>query len=381
MIATGGGVPNQDEPGHPASVAVLERDADVLSQGITAAPRAKPSRRTLMLALLAAGLLILGIGAFVANSVLSESYSARRAVQDYFNAQSHRNVDGMLANATFLRGEGSYGVFFDKTMLEGMMQLPANSAISNLQITSVRDADSDTKSISVSLTWNGTKRDETLAVRKDTSRMHWLFYPSWRVQIPFSTIDVGLPNQAGRISIDGVDTPPGANQAELETIMGYHLVAMAGTDILDSASQTVGALSPDASVTFEAKLNAAALDSAKNAIVDAFNNCDPAKYDDCINHTYKAPDSNYIYYFDAPGYGQINYASYRYAILGDPTTGMKLTVEKDTGKVSVSGSCARSLTVDGSRHYSFKGTYTGTLTWEDGGFNSDIYGDCEAQKG
>jgi hypothetical protein len=39
------------------------------------------------------------------------------------------------------------------------------------------------------------------------------------------------------------------------------------------------------------------------------------------------------------------------------------------------------MTVNGTRRYSLKGTYTGTLTWQGSGFSADITSDCEASRG
>jgi hypothetical protein len=343
-------------------------------------PRVRRRRLPFMLAGLAVLAIILVAAAVLANTSLSQTYSARQAVQNYFAALTHRDADGMLANATFLKGEGSYSYFFGKAALQGMLKLPANSNIHNVRVTSVRELDASSSSVTVSMSRNGKERTETLTVRKASGDVHWLFYPSWRVEIPSALIQVTLPSQAGLVSLDGIPAAPN-NQAAIQAIPGLHRVTMAGTTLLDSASQDVDAIDPPASVTLAGTIRASALDAAKKAVMDAMNSCDATTYDGCFNHTYTAPDRNFIYYFTLPGYGNISYAKYVNSLTNDPTAGMKLTVQADTGKVSVSGSCAATVTVDGSRHYTLKGDFSGTLTWAGDSFGSDLSWDCEKQKG
>jgi len=60
---------------------------------------------------------------------------------------------------------------------------------------------------------------------------------------------------------------------------------------------------------------------------------------------------------------------------------MKMLVGTDAGQVSASGTCATTLTVDGSRKYSFTGTWTARLTWTGSTFNqTNVTFDCSAAK-
>ena len=63
---------------------------------------------------------------------------------------------------------------------------------------------------------------------------------------------------------------------------------------------------------------------------------------------------------------------------GDPTTTMVLVITNEAGKVTASGKCAMTLTVDGSKIYHFTGTWTGTLNWSSGAFSSNVLEDCDA---
>ena len=345
-------------------------------------PVPTPKRRQLPLLAGALGVLAIALlaAAVVANGSLSKKYSAAQAVQDYYAAMAHRDADGMLANATFIRGEGAYSYFFGKPALQGMLELPANSDIHNVKLTSDRQIDSSSRSITVSMTWNGKNRSQTLTVRKNPAQAHWLFYPAWKVDIPSTRIQIKLPNQAGIVSLDGIPGPSD-NQTAIQALPGFHRVAMAETTILDGASADVDAVESPAIVTLTGTIRASARQAAAESVKAAFNDCDVARYGDCLNHTYKAPDSNFIYYFTVPGYGNVSYTRYVYALRNDPTDGMTLTVDANTGKLSASGTCTQTLTVDGSRHYNLKGDYTATLTWAGDGFDSDLLWDCGKAKG
>jgi hypothetical protein len=371
----------QDDPSGSTAVAVLTGEAAAASSGPT--PATAPRRRRWLIALVAAGivLVLLVVAGIVANASLSQTYSARRAVEDYFAAQAHRNVDGMLANATFVRPEGSYSDFFGRVTLKAMMQLPQNSAIQALKVTRVERFDSQTELVTVSLTWNGTSRTETYKVSKDTTRIHWLLYPSWRVQIPSTTLNLTLPKQAGSVTVDGVAPPPAANTTVIQTIRGFHQVRMESSSIVDVASLQVDATAASANVELPGKITDFALASAKTAVTNAFNNCDAAKYEDCIGHTYTAPNNNFIYYLILPGYGNVDYTTYAFTLANDPTADMKVTIESDAGKASATGSCALTMTLNGGRRYSWHGTYTATLTWETYRFSADVTVNCQAIRG
>jgi hypothetical protein len=49
--------------------------------------------------------------------------------------------------------------------------------------------------------------------------------------------------------------------------------------------------------------------------------------------------------------------------------------------VSVSGPCTSTFTINGARKYALKGDFSGTLTWNGGGFDSSLGWDCATTKG
>jgi hypothetical protein len=342
-----------------------------------------PRRRRLpILGAIAAGILIvLVLILLLVNNLLAQAFSPSRATLDYFNAQSRGDVNTMWQNATYLSGDLSYNGFFNEAAVSAMMQLAENRDLHNVEISSIKSVDDNTASVTVSLLWHGTKRTLEFNVRKDPSNTHWLFYPGWRIQIPPTTLQLTLPNQPGNIFIDNIANPPGATGAAITTIMGFHRVTMESTNLYDSTSQVVDALSP-AAITLKGSLSASAIAAINQEVrTNLTTACDANKYEDCPGHTYTAPDQNFIYYWKVPGHGNVDYTRYVFNLTGDPTAGMSMTVSADQGKVIVSGTCTTTLTVNGSSNYKLKGTFKGTLTWNGSGFDSDLTVGCDESAG
>jgi hypothetical protein len=321
--------------------------------------------------------LALGGGAFAANASLSQTYSPQRAVADYFAAQQRGDVNAMWSHATYLHGDGSYERMFNQEGLRSMMKLPANSSISDVRIASTRQLDSARSLVGVSLVWKGVPRDLAFTVRKDPNVSHWLFYPSWKVEIPSSSINVTLPNQSGTILVDGIYPTPGTIQTSFKVIFGFHEVVMVETPFLDRASQQVDAVS-DAAISVPGTISKSATTKAADAVKYAFAHCTGKG---CFDHTYTAPDNKYDYYMSLPGYGDVFYTKYVITLTGDPTVTMKLAVQADRDKVSVSGPCTSTFTVNGTHQYPLAGNFNGTLTWTGGAFDSNLGWNCATAKG
>jgi hypothetical protein len=321
-------------------------------------------------------ILVLGGGAVLANASLSSTFSPKAAVSDYFAAQARGDVNGMWSNATFMNGGGSASLF-SKDAVTAMMANDKNKAISNVAVTSVQDVDSSTSKVSVSMTWAGTQITHTYAVSKDTSRAHDLFYYSWRVNIPAQAITLTLPNQVGEVQVDGISV----TSTSVQVIQGYHTVKMLATVIYDEASEIANASDGGANVSFTSQVGQGAFKAASDSVTKAFANetCDTTKYFDCPNHKYTVPAG---FYDTLPAAGGDIRADSSWTIVfnGDPTTGMKLVVTTDAGKVTATGTCAMTLTVDGNRTYQFTGTWTGTLTFSSAGVASDIVENCDSSR-
>jgi hypothetical protein len=380
MIGSQKGGEPQADPVALLPMAVVALDEPTVEPKAASSRKRRP-RAVLVIGLIAILLVALGVGGVIANAALSQAYGPERALQDYFTAQSHRNVDGMMANATFVRGDGSFADLFGKGALIAMMRLPANSDIRNLRVTSVREIDSAARSVAVSMSWGGKARNLSFLVRKDPIATHWLVYPSWKVEIPSTRITLQLPNQAGALSIDGLLAPFGSERSSIQTIMGFHRISTVLTPLVKGDSQDVDAVNSNPTATLRGDLTEPAISSAA-ATVKKFltTDCDPAKYDFCFNHLYRAPDNKYIYYFKVPGYGDVNYTTYKVDLVNDPAADMKLTLLTEPGKVEVSGTCRSTLTVDGSKKYTLKGDLRGTLTWGGSDFGYDLHSNCVRER-
>ena len=321
----------------------------------------------------------LGGGGALANASLSSTYSPQRAVSDYFAGMGRGDATGMMSNATFLSDDSASSQFFTKDGVTAMLAADQNKQISNVKVGSASTVDDSTDSVSVTLSWGGAPRDLTYKVRKDSSRVHDLFYPSWRVQVPFTTITLTVPNQGGSVQVDGLSLT--ANSRKTEAIQGFHSVTMQATDFYSANTQVADGVDSSPIVAFPTDLNSSAKAAAASSIKAAFGNvtCDAAKYFDCPNHRYTVK-AGYYDILPAAG-GDIRANSWwSLAFVGDPTANMTLTVSTDSGKVDASGTCGMKLTVDGSKTYNFVGVWAGTLTWTGGAFNSDVTINCDGAR-
>jgi len=286
----------------------------------------------------------------------------------------------MFNNANFLRGDGSYSEYFDAGGIAAMLALPQNTDIQDVRVASTTVVDSNTSTVNVTMTWAGHHVVRAYTVHKDLTRVHYNFYYSWRIDIPFASINLTLPNQPGSIAVDGLTLPQGAVK-DIQVVQGFHKVTMGSSDIYDNASMDADAIDSGPSVVVPGTISAAAIATAKKTVQQGFNNCKTIVYQ-CLNKVYNAPSTpGFIYYFTLPGYGDVPYLTYKYTLTRDPTTGMKVVVDAADGKLLVSGTCAYTMTIDGSKQYLLKGSWKGTLTVVSGGWGYDLLTDCVKSKG
>jgi hypothetical protein len=260
-----------------------------------------------------------------------------------------------------------------------MMQLPQNKDVHDVKVVSSQAIDATAQSVSVSMIWRGQHRSQTYTVRKDNSRFRDLVFRYWRIVIPFATIHITHPNQAGPIQVDGI-TPATSDVATVEAVEGYHEITMNANDFYDRASQVVDAVDSPPTAEFAPAISSGAVALAAAAVKLAFPNCDASVYTGCLNHTYSAANDGRKYFFDLPGYGQVFWTTYRVTLVGDPTSDMKLVVPVDVGKVNASGTCTVTVTFDGTRNYNLSGPWTATLTLDSGRFTADLASNCWASK-
>ncbi len=287
----------------------------------------------------------------------------------------------MTRNANFIRGDGSVTDYFDRAAVAAMLQAPQNSDLSSVRIVSMQSIDSSTSRVNVSMTWAGTSRTATYTVRKDAKQVHFFFYDSWRIDIPYSTMSVSLPNQPGLVQVDGIYVPTGTSSKSIQVIGGYHKVTMARTSFYQAETKVVNGVDANPTVAFDGKISPDAMTAVGDSVKNSLNNhCDSSKYFQCPGHTYQAPNDGYIWYLTMPGYGEIQYNTYVFAFNGDPTTDMKLVVTGDLNKLTATGACATTLTVDGSRNCHFTGTWSANVTWNGYDFASQVTFACATAK-
>jgi archaellum component FlaF (FlaF/FlaG flagellin family) len=351
-----------------------------------APPPAKPRQTDRLLLIIGLIVVLLlaagGVGAVLANASLASTYSADRTVTDYFAAQKSGNTAYMIANANYLKGDGSYSQYFNEGGLSAMLAIPQNTDLQDVKVASTTIVDTNTSTVNVTMTWAGHHVVQAFTVHRDLARVHYNFYNSWRVDIPFASINLTLPNQPGSIAVDGLTLPQGALK-DIQVIQGFHKVAMGSTALYDNASLDADTIVAGTTVVFPSTISAKAVAAAKTAIKDAFNLCDKATNaaEFCLGHTYDAPNTpGFIYFITMPGYGDVYYTKYVYTLTSDPTKNMKLVVNSDAGKVAASGTCAYTFTVDGSKKYYLKGTWTATLTTSGGSFGYNLIYDCLKSK-
>ncbi|MFI5281838.1 MAG: hypothetical protein ACHQ0J_01755 [Candidatus Dormibacterales bacterium] len=334
------------------------------------------NRLLIVAVVLAVFLASLGTSVFLVSDALSQAYSPERALTDYFAAEARGDAKGMASNATFLHGDSSSAGMFGEKALVAMTAVKANQDLKSVQIRSARVIDDATRIVTVSMIWHGTQRTSTYTVRKDRTRVHYFVYHSWRVDIPYVTITLNLPLQPGPLLLDTLPVGSPAS-APIQAIQGFHQVTMGGNFLYDSSTQLVDGSAGDASATFAEQLSAAASAAVVAGVKAGFSNCDPTMYL-CYSHTYNSPgQAGYIYSITLPGYGDVTYSSYTVSMTSDPTATMTVLVSNQAGIVNVSGPCADTMTVDGSRKYNLKGKFTGALTWSNGAFVASLNWNCE----
>src|SRR5690242_18876539 len=95
-------------------------------------PPQAPARRSsgrmlLIIGIIAVVLLaLLGGGGVLANASFSSTYSPQRAVSDNFSAMGRGDVNGMMANATFLSDDSASSQFFTRDAVTAMMTADQN---------------------------------------------------------------------------------------------------------------------------------------------------------------------------------------------------------------------------------------------------------------
>jgi hypothetical protein len=330
-----------------------------------------------------AAVFVLGIVAAIAGYAISISRanSPEQVVRTYFDAQKRGDVNAMMSTAHYMRGDGAYERFFDRSAVAAMVEVPQNRDIRDLKVVSTKNFDSSTAVVTVSMNWAGMDRTVPVRVRKNSPDLVVPFLTSWSVEMWSANITLELPIQAGKVSVDGIEVP-GDAPASVQVIAAFHKVDMAKTPLYDGASHIADAVTGEPNVALDGNLSQSVMASAAKAIKAGALVCDPVKYYDCAGHKYVAPiKAGFVYYLTMPGYGEVDYASYVFTLTGDMTKGMKVTPAEESGRLFASGKCTVTMTVNGSRTYRFSGDWSADLTVVDGGaFTADVVPNCEKAK-
>jgi hypothetical protein len=365
----------------PAPQQGYQQQQPPMQPGFAPPPAKRNGSRTLLVVGIVAAFLVvvLAAGGILANASFSTTYSAGKAVSAYFAAQARGDAAYMVANANYLKGDSGTDPFFNRTAVAAMAGEKENQAVTGVNVTSTQQLDSATDKVSVSMSWNGTQVSQTYTVHKDTTRTHFIFYNDWKLDVPANTVSFTLPNQPGAVTIDGIAVPAGLNSETV--IQGFHTVTMQQTTFYDATSQTAGAVSGAANVVLTGTLNSNATAQATTSVKAAFADtswCDPAAHTYCPGHTYH-PQSGYYEIFTLPNGQKVNAnSSWIYSYVGDASAGMKLAVSSTANEVTASGTCAEKLVLDGKQTVNLTGTWSGTLTWNNGSFDYDILLDCRS---
>ncbi|HSS61474.1 MAG TPA: hypothetical protein VLK30_08460 [Candidatus Limnocylindrales bacterium] len=339
--------------------------------------RRSRARRRLVAGVLTAFLVLAAGGlAAYANGSLSSRYSAGQAALDYFAAMKRGDAVGVMANATFLRGAGTDDVLFGKEAVTSMLLLKSNTDINHVSVVSSNSVDSTTANVKISMTWAGVDRTATYKVHRDPSQVHYLFYDSWRVDVPYATISVAMPPHSGAFTVDGVFGRSGDSAAPVQVIEGYHQVTMVGTPFVDRDSKIANAVDANPNVTFTGGISASAKAAVADIVHGWFTRCDASTHNWCPDHTYTAQDPGDVWYWSLAGYGNVYFTTYSYTIDPDVMSGVSIVLT-DTNKAKANGTCKAILTVDGSRTYGFTGTWSTDLTADGSGISgSNGLWDC-----
>jgi hypothetical protein len=183
------------------------------------------------------------------------------------------------------------------------------------------------------------------------------------------------------LKVDGIFVPFGSSSTSIKVIAGYHALTMDTTSFYDPETKEVNGVDADPIVAFTGNISGVATTAAGDSIKDSLNNhCDAAKTSICPGHTYQAPNDGSIWYLTMPGYGEIDYKTYLFTFSRDPTSDIKLVVTGERNKMTATGTCATTLTVEGSRNYAFTGTWSANLTWNSGAFSALVTFDCSSAK-
>lgn len=308
----------------------------------------------------------LTLGAIIGNAQLSARYSPEATAIAYLQAISRGDADTVWSMVSYEGGSATSSPLLSKAALRRMLSYSANTSLSAIRVSdSARDDDSH-YTVGLSLTKDGQPTTMRLHLRRDASRSNLVIYPSWRVVIAPTNIQITSFKHAGTIYVDDFQVGLSDGGGLIAVIPGQHNVALAPTDIFEGNSQVVDA-SNDASATFTATLTAQATTAVAKSIGDLFARCAASQQlspPNCPNSTYGLGDHR---------------SGVHWSLVGDPTSGMQLTIGNAEDTIAASGQwkmhVAYNYWYDFDASYvqnwdeDVSGYFDDTLHWNGGGFD------------
>jgi hypothetical protein len=214
------------------------------------------------------------LGAFVANNLIAQQFTADGAVRQYLIAlqsgDTNKAWDAIQVSAPTAPATAS---------LTNQAALQAALAIGKLDIRSFAisgDTQIDSSTTVVAFTYDtsaGSRQAKVIVQR--SGETHFGIYPAWHLVIAPALLQITPPKGSDGVSIDGkaVSLPQGA-KSMVAVLPLAHKVQFEGTQMLAPQTITVDTfLSLGQSVAFQPQLTPAGLTRAKTAIMAYFATC------------------------------------------------------------------------------------------------------------
>jgi len=211
--------------------------------------------------------------AVVGNNLLANQYTAEGAARQYLSAlQSGDATKAWDAIKVAAPTSPATAMYIDRPALEAAFAV-GKPDIKGFTVMGTRVLGPSTTSIGFAYdTSAGSKRANLIA--EHSGQTHFGFYPAWHLAITPTTLRIALPKGSNGISIDGKSIALPVGNSTIAVLPLLHKVQFNGTPML--ASQTVSLdafMSQGQSVTYQPKLTAAGLDTAKAAIKAGLDAC------------------------------------------------------------------------------------------------------------
>jgi hypothetical protein len=232
-----------------------------------------------------------GIALIIAGSVgtvfLSGKTAPQQVAMDFVNAIGNRDGSAAWANMTVsptsntsaaaaLVNEQSFSSALSAMQPEGISVVHVVSQQSNTSSTGGSGSSNSTdQAVTVGFQTARGPQTATLDLTLDRSTHRYLLFPSWKVVLVPTQIQINTVSGGGQLLVDGIPI----SGASAWLLGGHHAVEQRGSSLLQSAQAPVdvpfwsGQPASQTSVTLSPHLTATALASARKATDSAFTQC------------------------------------------------------------------------------------------------------------